>query len=72
MTVSLTFEGTAGVTHGIEWSPSLSAPECQWTIVDITSVEILGVSESGIMTQTLQGDIPYDPKQGFFRVKIID
>lgn len=68
--IGLTVVGTPGVNYDVEWSPSLSGTECVWTVMPLTSAEVVGSTAEGYRILNIQVDAPSDTKQGFFRIKM--
>jgi hypothetical protein len=68
--VGLTIVGTPGVNYDVEWSPSLSGPDCVWTVMPLTFAEIVGSTPEGYRILNIQVDAPSNTTQGFFRVKM--
>lgn len=70
LSVGITFESAPGVNYEVEWTPSLSGPECVWTVLPVTSLEVVGTTADGHLISKLMATAPSDTKQGFLRLKI--
>jgi len=72
MLAEITFESAPGVDYEVEWTPSLSGPECVWTVLPTASIDVVGTTPEGRLISKLMATAPSDTKQGFLRLKQTD